>query len=432
MSKNVENLKNGMVLISHQLCHLHSVTISIGFRVGSLYESDTNGGITHLLEHLHFRHLYDLNQNELYFKMQLLGAEVVGKTFKDLLSFEITVVPDFFTDAFDLMFRFFMNSNWTKEEFSDEINVVVKQIENKTQTYREWLDEVYFHDTYYSRPTMGNIKTLRKISIKEVRQWNRKYLVPENSCVVITGCADYDMLNYAKSRLQSLSPSGYTHKPVICFPKNFCRRNLENDCIIISSDEVISDVTLFFDVSANLDYETVRLLSSILGEGCGSKLGIELREKSAFTDDVYTELASFYGFNRLSISFNVNNSDFYECIKIMLQVIWSLKYDISNNEILTSLAFFTNNQVMDLDDSIGLNRNYLIADFALCHKISEPLKRKRKYEEIDKTRLLKCARDLFIADNLSLLIETSIPKQDIVNALKKWLMIPFEIFTDKE
>lgn len=419
MNKKVTKLENGIIFISHQLCHLHSVTISVSFRVGSLYESDTNSGITHLLEHLHFRRLYDLSQDELYFKMQILGAEIVGKTYNDLLSFEITVVSDFFTEAFDLMFRYFMDSTWTKTEFNDELGLVVKQIENKSQTYREWLDETYFHDTAYSQPIMGNIETLRKISIQDIHLWKKKYLVPANSCVVITGCADNDMLNYAKSKLENLSSIGDACKSVICFPKNFSQRNLKHDCFVTPCDELTSDVTLFFDVPINLDYEIVRLLSSILGEGCGSKLGIELREKSAFTDDVYTELVPFYGFNRLSISFDVNNSDFYESIKAALDVIHSLKCGISNEEILTSLTFFTNNQLMDLDDPIGLNRNYIISDFVLGHKISDPLNRKRKYEEIDKARLLECAQELFVSDNLSFLIETSIPENDVISILEK-------------
>lgn len=339
MSKNIEKLNNGIILISHQLCHLHSVTISVGFRVGSIYESDENRGITHLLEHLHFRHLSDLTQDDLYFKMQILGAEILGKTYHDLLTFEITVVPDFFTEAFDLMFRHFMDLNCTEEEFNEELNLVVKQIENKNQSYREWLDENYFHDTVYSLPIMGDIETVREISLDGVHQWSKKHLIPENSCVVITGCADNDMLNYAKSKLEGLSSVGEACKPVECFPENFSQRNLKDDCIVIPGEEDISDVTLFFDVPKNLDFECVRLLSSILGEGCGSKLGIALREKSAFTDEVYTELISFYGFHRLSISFDVNNSDFDECIKEALQVIHSLKSDISNQDILTSLTF---------------------------------------------------------------------------------------------
>ncbi|MCQ4021694.1 MULTISPECIES: pitrilysin family protein [unclassified Ruminococcus] len=420
---SIKKIDNGITLITHQLCHLHSVTIGVGFRIGSLYENDNNRGITHLLEHLHFRHLYDLSQNELYFKMQVLGAEILGKTYHDLLSFEITVVSEYFTQAFDLMLRHFLETSWTSEEFNKELSVVIKQIENKSQSYNEWLDENYFDDTAYSQSIMGDVETLERINIQDVLKWQKTYLTPANSCVVITGCADNDMLYYAKSKLESLPKVGVVCEPVICFPKNFAHRSLKRDCKVISCDEEESDITLFFDVPPILDYEAVRVLSSVLGEGCGSKLGIELREKSAFTDEVYTELFSFCGFNRLSVSFSVNNSDFSECLKTAIQSIGSLKNSVSEMEFLSSITFFTKNQLIDLDDPVALNRNYLFSYFVLNSKVSAPLYRKAKYENIDKVILSETAKALFVPTNLSFLIETSIPQKNVMCVLEKLIAL---------
>lgn len=423
MQKRIKKLKNKIIFISHPLQHLHSVTISVGFRVGSLFEDETNSGITHLLEHLHFRRLYDLSQEELYFKMQKLGAEIIGKTYNDLLTFEITIVPDFFNEAFDLIFRHYLNTVWSKSEFEGELNLVIKEIENKEKTYREWLDESYFEDTAYSQAIIGDIVTLKNMTLEDIYQWQVKYLVSANSCVVITGNVNNEMLSYAQGRLESLQDNGNSISPCVCLPKNFGHRNLESDCCIVPVDDINSDVTIFCDIDSDLDYETVRLLSSILGEGCGSKLGVELREKFAFTYDINTELISYNGFCRMSVSFMVSNSDFSECMIAAIKTIASTKYFISDTEFDSSFTFFTKNQVMDLDDTVDLNHNYMFSDFILNDKISEPLRRKEKYESITKEDLMICARKLFRSSNLSFLVETAIPEDEIMDVFRKSLSL---------
>lgn len=65
MPKNIEILKNEMILITHILPNVHSVTVSINFRVGSLYEKEDESGLIHLVEHLFHRRLYDLSQMDL-------------------------------------------------------------------------------------------------------------------------------------------------------------------------------------------------------------------------------------------------------------------------------------------------------------------------------------------------------------------------------
>ncbi|RGI76372.1 insulinase family protein [Ruminococcus bromii] len=74
MEKKLVKLKNGITFISQKLDNVHSVTISVNFKVGSLYEDQINNGITHLIEHLFFRQWDNLPQKQLYYEMQCMGA----------------------------------------------------------------------------------------------------------------------------------------------------------------------------------------------------------------------------------------------------------------------------------------------------------------------------------------------------------------------
>lgn len=66
--KKTEKLDNGINLITHKLSNTHCITISVNFKVGSIYEPAENNGITHLIEHLFFRQWDNLNQEKLYYE----------------------------------------------------------------------------------------------------------------------------------------------------------------------------------------------------------------------------------------------------------------------------------------------------------------------------------------------------------------------------
>ena len=155
MFKQTEKLKNGTTVISHKLPNLHSVAISLNFKVGSLYECDSNNGITHLCEHLFFRQLNELSQKELYLKMQMLGCEIIGKTSTDYVSFKMKVAPEFFKEAIDLITKILDDFSWSDEIIEAEKRVVLKQIENKGYSFDNWVDSYYFENTKHAMPMLS-------------------------------------------------------------------------------------------------------------------------------------------------------------------------------------------------------------------------------------------------------------------------------------
>ena len=163
--KRIEKLDNGLTLITHKLPNTHSVTISVNFRVGSIYENIHNNGITHLVEHLFFRRLAKLSQSELYLKMQSIGTEIIGKTFHDYVSFTVTVVSKFFLEALEIVSFLYENFEWNDTEIQLEKNVVLRQIENKYESYSEWCDGCYLRDTIYSLPIIGTTENVLSLKI---------------------------------------------------------------------------------------------------------------------------------------------------------------------------------------------------------------------------------------------------------------------------
>ncbi len=407
LSKQTETLKNGMTVISHNLPNLHSVVISLNFKVGSLYEDDSNNGITHLCEHLFFRQLNDLSQKELYLKMQMLGCEITGKTSTDYVSFKMKVVPEFFKEAINLIIKILEDFNWNDESIEAEKRVVLKQIENKSYSFDNWVDEYYFENTKHSMPIMGNANIVKALTSYEINAWKKKYFTCSNSCLIVTGNYDEEYFDTIKNIISQLPTSEYINEPIIELPQNFCSRDNSNRFYFSECSDDYCEVVVFFDVNNSTNYETMRLLTSILCEGCGSKLGIAMREENTVTDEIYSSLISYCDFLRLYISYTVHKKLLYKSLEIFFDTVNQIKQGISQNEYLSSISFFTKNQLFDLDDADTLNYSYHINDIVFNNTISEPHKFKESYEAISIEDLVTCANTVFCKDNLAFLIETS-------------------------
>lgn len=407
LSKQTEKLKNGMVIISHNLPKLHSVSISLNFKVGSLYEDDSNNGITHLCEHLFFRQLNDLSQKELYLKMQMLGCEMTGKTSSDYVSFKIKVVPEYFKEAITLITKILDDFCWSDESIEAEKRVVLKQIENKSYSFDNWVDEYYFENTKHSMPIMGNSKTVEGLASNEINAWKKKYFNCSNACLIVTGNYDKEYFESVKNTINQLPASEYANELNIELPQNFCSRDNSNRYYFAECDCDSCEVVVFFDVNNTVNPEAMRLLTSILCEGCGSKLGIAMREENAVTDDIYSSLTSYCDFSRLYISYTVHKKLLYKSLRIFFDTVNQIKHGISQEEYLSSICFFTKNQLFDLDDSDALNYSYHINDIVFNNTVSEPHKLKKLYGAISIDDLLLCANTVFCKDNLAFLIETS-------------------------
>lgn len=59
-------LSNGLALVSYPIECAQSVEMGMYIKAGSRYETKENNGITHMLEHMHFRQLGEILQEDIY------------------------------------------------------------------------------------------------------------------------------------------------------------------------------------------------------------------------------------------------------------------------------------------------------------------------------------------------------------------------------
>lgn len=378
--------------------NVHSISMGLYFKAGTIYEEDKVRGISHLLEHMFFRHLNNCTQKELYYRIEKIGGTLRGTTYVDFIKFDITVASKYFDDAFDIISEILKTGDWTSENIKKEKAVVLKQIEYKpSPSYEDYIKSEYFKGLPLSENIMGNKTIIKRMSIKDVNDWKRRIFTPNNSCFVMTGNYTDREYDFVIGQLSKVKKSQETLQPYTVIPKDFCKRNKTSD-LMIATDGDISDVSIMFDLTQE-DLFYAYFISSILGEGDGSRLSLVLREEMAITDEVYSKIEVFPDSSILNIVFSCDTIDLAKALSEVFKIIEDMCEKITDEDIEQSKVFFSDNLFFMLDDTKELNFYLGWKCFIQGEKFS--LERmSNDYSKLTKERIRDRCKSIFVKDKL--------------------------------
>ena len=412
-------LENGLQLSSYQLSHLHSLEIGVYLRGGPLYENRKNQGVSHLLEHLCFRNLNGIPQEQLYRRLDEIGATLRGETYLEAVVFRLQVIPRFFDSAFDLMCRLFAPGKWTDEEIAAEKAVVDRQIESEEQDFWSDANRQYWRIKAGSFSMMGTAESVAGMSPALIHQWKKKIFRPGNACFVMTGNFSDGMLRKAESVLADLPGETETvfEQPT---PLGFGMRDESCDHLFGSEDE-LAQVQLSFDINDDQVFPMCAdILSHLTGEGLSSPLFVELREKRALTDEIFSQIKEVGYFRRLTIEYAVANQRLLESLEGVFAILERMRRYISPTQIERARVFFTDNQLMELDQADRMNEllgwGFLSGNAEECDLET----RMHMYGDMTKEDILDAAQAIFRPENLCCYIGRNSAKVN-TQALKEML-----------
>lgn len=94
-ARHKDALPNGLTVVTVELPHLHSVSVVMYARVGSRYESITDNGLSHFLEHMLFRGTERLpDAYALNHAIEALGGTLYAETGRDYSLYQISLHPE--------------------------------------------------------------------------------------------------------------------------------------------------------------------------------------------------------------------------------------------------------------------------------------------------------------------------------------------------
>ena len=191
MKVNHWSLSNGATCVVANMEDSTLTCIDFWCRGGSNCEIKNEEGMAHFLEHMIFKGSKNLKEGEFDLKIESLGGTSNAATGLDDVHYHVLVPPENIEEALNLLLELLLFPEIKQDAFEMEKEVVLEEI---SQTIDQ-PDEIIYMKLLkeccsphrYSRPILGDKKTVKKISPNQMKLFHRNHYVGANCTLSIAG-----------------------------------------------------------------------------------------------------------------------------------------------------------------------------------------------------------------------------------------------------
>lgn len=287
-------LDNGLEVVLHQDKSDPVTAVALTFHVGSAREIEGRTGFAHLFEHLLFLESENLGKGGLdKMSSRIGGSGANGSTSRDRTNYFQTVPNDalekmIWAEADKL--GFFINTV-TDAVLSKEKQVVKNEkrqsYDNRPYGHANYVVDknLYPEDHPYNWQVIGSLEDLQNATLQDVKDFYKKWYVPNNATLVIAGDFDAEQAKAWVHKYFDEIPRGEEIKPLVDKPAVLTDSKLrmyeDNFAQLPELRMVWPGVDLFHNDAYALD-----VLSQYLSEGKVAPLNKILIDDKALTSNV--------------------------------------------------------------------------------------------------------------------------------------------------
>ena len=400
-----KRLNNGLKIVEYPIDNAQSIEIGLYIKAGARYENKGDNGITHLLEHMHFRQLGNMKQKEIYEYAEKMGSTLRGTTYKEMLCFNIKVRPKYLKKSLNLFEKIITTYEWTEEQLKSEKKVVISEIREKEDNNenQKIIDRVIWNKHPLSNSILGNASNIKRITLQKLVQYKKKIFCKDNMLLVITGAINEEEIIWINKKFEAIAINeclqkinsnnmndGQFKRKHNYLMKNYPEWNLINMQLIFDVDlkQIKENELLFFN--------------SIVGGGDGSYLQQEIRDKRGMVYDIYSYGEIFSDKAVWSIVYSIEKDQLYLSLNVIVKMLKMLKTVISQEDIEKNMRFFTENLWYWTEGTKELN--FQLGNDFIKNKIGLTInERIKENEKINYERMQKVAEIILKNKNMSLI-----------------------------
>lgn len=289
-------LPSGLRVVTQEMPAARSVSVAIFVPVGSRHEDDAHAGLSHLLEHLVFKGTRGYPEaGALSQHVEGVGGSVNASTDRELTVYSAKVPAEVAAVGLEAVSELALHPLLRARDLRAEKPVIVDEIRMYVDSPSDHVftlfDELLFGRHPLGREIAGTIGSVRRATHDGVvDHWHAAYR-PSGIVLAVAGAIDHDtVLDIAAGwRAEGPLTEGRPSRrppPAIPAPVPVDRgamrvsyRRLSQGNLCLGMPGVSRD---------DPDRWAVDLLGAVLGDGMGSRLFLELRERRSLVYDVST------------------------------------------------------------------------------------------------------------------------------------------------
>lgn len=420
MSQRSIKLSNGMLIATDEMEEIETVAVSVLVKTGSRYESESNNGISHFLEHMAFKGTKTRTARQIAEEFDSIGGYFNAYTSREKTVYYAKVLKNDLSIAVDILSDILQSSIFADEEVEKEKGVILQEIAQTEDTPDDLIFD-NFQETAYPNQPFGRAILGTRDFIKEVKRndcvdYINKFYSFDN--IIIAGAGNLDSDKFQKMVQEKfvsfpMHKSNEFQKAKYTGGDKRIERELEQVHIVLGFKSVS-----FLDN----DYYTQQAFSIIAGGGMSSRLFQEVREKRGLAYTISAFNSSYIDGGILGIYTGTSQDKANKLFDVVFDELKKLTENITEEELKRAKAQVRAALLMSQESSVSraekLASNY--AAFGRYISVEEII---NKINIINVEDVKRFARKILSDGNMPTLaaigkIATLYNYEDIVKKLK--------------
>lgn len=341
--KNV--LENGLRIITVPMKESQSAIAMVLVEAGSDYETKSNNGLSHFLEHMCFKGTEERTGREINHQLDALGAESNAFTGEEYTGYYAKAHSRKIDKILDIVSDMYLNPTFPEKDIDTERGVIIEEINMyedlpMRKVWNIW-EELLYGNQPAGQTILGPKQNIKKFKRKDFVKYHQDHYVPQKTVVVVAG-------NIERSKIlkQIKEKFGQAKKSKI-LKKKKVKENQKSPAVKIfnkKSDQ--SHLIVGFRSFPLGDKRNLALsvASTILGKGMSSRLFVKMRDELGMC--YYTHAFNHKETDRgiFVVSAGVGNSRLEEAVSVIVSEFKKLRdEEISPKELKKAKEFLLGN-----------------------------------------------------------------------------------------
>lgn len=403
-------LPNGLRVIYIEMPHIHSVVMSAYIGVGSRYEEEKKPGISHFLEHMLFRGTKGFkNSFELLQEIDNIGGDSDAYTSPEHSAVIIQVHNKHIEKGLKILGDIVLGGDFKPDDVEIERRILQEEMKQFVDVKGDYvcIDDMSFSlmwkDGSTEAPLFGDEKTIAAITIDELNKHYKKFFVPENIVLCISGNFKKELVvRYINEIFGNLQGKLATQKPPLKTIQTEPRYLFKKSPSQTTSFKLCHKAYPYKHKNVLI----MLLLADVLGGGISSRLSLNVREKLGLVYEIACYPTMFSDVGSIDIYTSTKKENFEKTTHAVMDEVQKLfREGITEQELKrTEERVFSQMQLV-MDSSLAMANWFGIEELLIAPETPDtPEKQAQKIHDIKLEDVHKAISEIFVPEKRNFIV----------------------------
>jgi predicted Zn-dependent peptidase len=318
LEHRLTTLDSGVRIVTERMPSVRSVSLGFWIGTGSRGESDSEAGLSHLLEHLLFKGSSKYSSLEIDQIFDGMGAELNAGTGKETTSVYARVIDEHLPKGFEVIADMVFRPTLT--EIEAERAVILEEIamyeDDPQEKVFDVLGTAVFGTHPLGRAIIGSASVIAYTPVEEIARFHSSRYTPSNIVIAAAGAVEHDeIVELARAHVPSDGANGTSITPPIMLApttyagnRRFEQKDTEQFHVCIGGPGLSRHDDRRF---------ALRVLDTIFGGTSSSRLFQEVRERYGLAYSVYSFSSAYEDSGQVGLYVGTRADNLGEAMRVL-------------------------------------------------------------------------------------------------------------------